>query len=161
MNDCNLKIFQYYMANRPAQNEFAKTRSSILFQDFQNLQRIWTHPRVLRYNSDRYEQMAQKKKFMASDDEDEGSLKDFIDDDDDDDDSEMENSSSDSSSSSNDSSVQSVHSDKPTNSKSKQVQQRRTRANAKDCKCGFFFRFNKFHKIKFKTLFTAFKNFIS
>lgn len=123
------------MANRPAQNEFGKTRSSILFQDFQNLQRIWTHPRVLRYNSDRYEQMAQKKKFMASDDEDEGSIKDFIDDDDDDEeDSEMDNTTSDSSSSSsNDSSVQSVHSDKPTNSK--RSMQRRTRANAKDCKC--------------------------
>ena len=123
------------MANRPAQSEYGKTRSSILFQDFQNLQRIWTHPRVLRYNSDRYEQMAQKKKFMASDDEEEGSLKDFIDDSDDDD-SEMDNSSSDSSSSSssNDSSVQSVRSDKPSNSKKSSAQSRRTRANAKDCK---------------------------
>lgn len=120
------------MANRPAQNEFGKTRSSVLFQDFQNLQRIWTHPRVLRYNSDRYEQMVQKKKFLASDDE-EGSLKDFIDDDDDD--SDTENSSSDSSSSSsNDSSVQSVHSDKPSNSKKPPQQARRTRATAKDCK---------------------------
>lgn len=117
------------MANRPAQSEFGKTRSSILFQDFQNLQRIWTHPRVLRYNSDRYEQMVQKKKFLASDDE-EGSLKDFIDDDDDD--SDLDNSSSDSNSSSNDSDVQSVHSDEPSNSK--KIQLRRTRANAKDCK---------------------------
>lgn len=115
------------MANRPAQSEYGKTRSSILFQDFQNLQRIWTHPRVLRYNSDRYEQMAQKKRFLASDDE-EGSLKDFIDDDDD---SDTENSSSDTSSPSNDSSVQSVHSDKPSNSKNVP---RRTRATAKDCK---------------------------
>lgn len=127
------------MANRPAQNEQGKTRSSILFQDFQNLQRIWTHPRVLRYNSDRYEQMALKKKFMATDDEDEGSLKDFIDDDDDDEDSEMDNSTSDSSSPSNGSSVQSVHSDRPSNSKKAQAQAqtRRTRANAKDCKCYF------------------------
>lgn len=127
-------FWQYYMSNRPVQNEFSKTRSSILFQDFQNLQRIWTHPRVLRYNSDRYEQMVQKKKFLASDDE-EGSLKDFIDDDDDDeDDSDLENSSSDSSSSSsNDSSVQSVHSNKASNSKKGQT--RRTRATAKDCKC--------------------------
>lgn len=124
------------MANRPAQNEFGKTRSSILFQDFQNLQRIWTHPRVLRYNSDRYEQMVQKKKFMASDDE-EGSLKDFIDDDEDD--SDLDNTTSDSSDqSSNDSSVQSVHSDKPSNSK--KPQQRRTRATAKDCK---YFNFSK------------------
>lgn len=121
------------MSNRPVQNEYSKTRSSILFQDFQNLQRIWTHPRVLRYNSDRYEQMVQKKKFMASDDE-EGSLKDFIDDDDEDD-SDLENTSSDESSS-NDSSVQSVHSDKASNSK--KAQPRRTRATAKDCEFFFF-----------------------
>lgn len=122
------------MANRPAPNEQGKTRSSILFQDFQNLQRIWTHPRVLRYNSDRF----LKKKLMASDDEEgeEGSLKDFIDDEDDD--SELDNSSSDSSSSSNDSSVQSVHSDKPSNSKA--AIQRRTRATAKDCE---YIHFNK------------------
>lgn len=123
------------MAHRPAQNEFGRTRSSILFQDFQNLQRIWTHPRVLRYNSDRYEQVMQKKKFLESDDE-EGSLKDFIDDDD----SDLEQSTtSDSSSESNDSDVQSVNSDKPSNSK--KVQPRRTRANAKDCKFIFFFVF--------------------
>lgn len=36
-------------------------RTSLLFADFQNLGRIWTHPRVLRYNSDRYEIAAQKK----------------------------------------------------------------------------------------------------
>lgn len=60
------------MEHKPVQAP-GKTRSAVLFQDFQNLQRIWTHPRVLRYNSDRYEQMIQKKKFMASDDE-EGSL---------------------------------------------------------------------------------------
>lgn len=36
-------------------------RSSVLFADFQNLQRIWTHPLVLRYNSDKYEIDQQKK----------------------------------------------------------------------------------------------------
>lgn len=129
------------MTNRPAPNEFGRTRSSILFQDFQNLQRIWTHPRVLRYNSDRYEQMVQKKKFLASDDE-EGSLKDFIDDEDDtdsDDDLSNQNSSSsdsDAAASSNGSSVQSIHSDKPSHSKKDQkgAGPRRTRSNAKDCK---------------------------
>lgn len=117
------------MANKPAQNELGKTRSSILFQDFQNLQRIWTHPRVLRYNSDRYELIAQKKKFMASDEDEVGSLKDFLDDDDDLDSDDSNTSSS----SSNGSSVQSVHSEKPSNSK-KIVTARRTRAMAKDCK---------------------------
>lgn len=111
------------MANKPVQNEFGKTRTSVLFQDFQNLQRIWTHPRVLRYNSDRYELAAQKRKLLESDEE--GSLKDFIDDEDDD------NSGSDtsSSSSSNDSDVQSVHSDQPSGSKKAT---RTTRAMAKE-----------------------------
>lgn len=42
-------------------DSLTSTRSSVLFSDFQNLQRIWTHPRVLRYNSDRYEINARKK----------------------------------------------------------------------------------------------------
>lgn len=130
---------QFYMMNKPVQNEVGRTRSSVLFQDFQNLQRIWTHPRVLRYNSDRYEQLALKKRLMASDDE-EGSLKDFIDDDDDDSDDDTPANSS-SSSSSSDGDVQSVksvksekssQSDQPSNSK--QAPSRRTRATAKDCK---------------------------
>lgn len=78
------------MEHRPIQNEETKTKSSMLFQDFQNLQRIWTHPRVLRYNSDRYENNAKKKKKDAlSDDEDEeddGSLKEFMDSDEQEDD---------------------------------------------------------------------------
>lgn len=49
------------MDNRPARDTTQPTRSSVLFADFQNLQRIWTHPRVLRYNSDRYEINARKK----------------------------------------------------------------------------------------------------
>lgn len=37
--------------------------SGFLFPDFQSLQRIWTHPLVLKYNSDRYEIMQQKKVY--------------------------------------------------------------------------------------------------
>lgn len=36
-------------------------KSGFLFPDFQSLQRIWTHPLVLKYNSERYEIMQQKK----------------------------------------------------------------------------------------------------
>lgn len=52
----------------------------MIFQDFQNLQRIWTHPLALRYNSNRFEENEQKRLDALTDDEDEGSLKDFIDD---------------------------------------------------------------------------------
>ncbi|KAG8234944.1 hypothetical protein J437_LFUL015512 [Ladona fulva] len=43
-----------------------------LFNDFQNLQRIWTHPRVLKMSTEKQE----LRKMMQSDSE--GSLKDFI-----------------------------------------------------------------------------------
>lgn len=48
------------METKSAFDSTAK-KSSILFSDFQNLQRVWTHPRVLRYNSDKYELNQQKK----------------------------------------------------------------------------------------------------
>lgn len=48
-----------------------------LFADFQGLQRIWTHPMVLRMNSDKIGK-SHEKKTLTSDSE--GSLKDFIDD---------------------------------------------------------------------------------
>jgi transcriptional regulator ATRX len=57
-----VELYKYYMENKARQMDPSKPkRASILFADFQNLQRIWTHPRVLRYNSDRYEQAMQKK----------------------------------------------------------------------------------------------------
>lgn len=49
------------MEHKPNLATFQSNRTSVLFSDFQNLQRIWTHPRVMRYNSDRYEIAAQKK----------------------------------------------------------------------------------------------------
>lgn len=124
------------MQNRPDRSEDGKTRSSILFQDFQNLQRIWTHPRVLRYNSDRYEINAKKKRDAMSDDEEEeeGSLKDFLDDDDDDEEEEVVSLASTSSDSSveSESSAQSIDSDAPKRSKKNAIQNsRRTRANTK------------------------------
>lgn len=120
------------MQNRPDRSEDGKTKSSILFQDFQNLQRIWTHPRVLRYNSDRYEIMAKKKRDAMTDDEEEetGSIKDFIDDEDDDEIVSVPSSTTEESNSESDLSVQSVDSSKPRSSKRNSVQNaRRTRAN--------------------------------
>lgn len=58
-------FFQFYLQQRPALDTSKPTRSSVLFQDFQNLQRIWTHPRVLRFNSDRYEIKEQKRVILT------------------------------------------------------------------------------------------------
>lgn len=94
LTETQVKLYKYYIENisrrrADAENSGQNTqKSSMLFQDYQNLQRIWTHPRVLRYNSDRY-QVAQMKKMMDQS-ESEGSLKDFLDDDDDEEEEEEE-----------------------------------------------------------------------
>ncbi|XP_055695300.1 transcriptional regulator ATRX homolog [Lutzomyia longipalpis] len=82
LTELQIKLYKYYMENKArSADEGGSKRTSILFADFQNLQRIWTHPRVLRYNSDRYEINQQKKRDLMDDtDESVGSLKDFIDD---------------------------------------------------------------------------------
>lgn len=133
------------MANRRVQIVDEKMRLSILFEDFHNFRRIWTHPRELRYYSDRCKQndakekMLQKKKCQAKDDV-EGSIKDDDDDDGngeidkvvDDEKKDSESSTSDSApSSSKHPSVHSVHSDMNT----KKSQSNQTEATAKDCKC--------------------------
>lgn len=89
---------------------------------------------MLRYNSDRYEVNAKKKRDAMSDEE-EGSLKDFIDDEDDDEEEECDTASSDSDSSvsAGSGSVQSVDSSKPKSSGKANQIARRTRANARDC----------------------------
>lgn len=138
------------MANRSAQSEYGKPSHFTLFQHFHNLQRICTHPRVLRYYSEHYKhKFMQKKESLASSEyKGEGSLKDSIDDVDDD--LDLQNGTSDSTSSLsslNDSSVQSVHSDEPSNSQ-KQPQLRRTRATVKDCK--YFTNMERFFSIKFE-----------
>ncbi|XP_055698952.1 transcriptional regulator ATRX homolog isoform X2 [Phlebotomus papatasi] len=82
LTELQIKLYKFYMENKARNSEEGQSkRTSILFADFQNLQRIWTHPRVLRYNSDRYEVNQQKKREMYDDEEESvGSLKDFIDD---------------------------------------------------------------------------------
>lgn len=74
-----IQLYKHYMENKACQGDGGR-KGSILFQDFQNLQRIWTAPKVLRYNSDRYELEMQKRKELESEDESIGSIKDFIDD---------------------------------------------------------------------------------
>ncbi|XP_011502086.1 PREDICTED: transcriptional regulator ATRX homolog [Ceratosolen solmsi marchali] len=96
-----IKMYQHYLDN------FARRygqRNGSLFADFQELQRIWTHPYVLRLNAEKVERANEKKRFEASDSE--GSLKDFIDDE-----SESDSSPSLSSGSGSNSDIQSIHSD--------------------------------------------------
>lgn len=132
-----VKLYKFYMQNKSLSNdENGGRKGSILFQDFQNLQRIWTAPLVLRYNSNRYELEMQRRKDLESEDESEGSLKDFIDD--------SESAKSTSSSSSDDGSDEDAISiksdDPPKKGKKKKKKQksvplpRRTRAKAGDCK---------------------------
>ncbi|XP_030037520.2 transcriptional regulator ATRX homolog isoform X1 [Manduca sexta] len=79
LSEVQVKLYQYYLDNY-SRRPLAGKSSGFLFPDFQSLQRIWTHPLVLKYNSERYEIMQQKKR-EREEDESEGSLVDFIDDD--------------------------------------------------------------------------------
>ncbi|XP_035795970.1 transcriptional regulator ATRX homolog [Anopheles albimanus] len=93
-----IKLYKHYMEHFAGKRheDMMQKRSSMLFSDFQNLQRIWTHPRVLRYNSDRYEINQQKKRDLDSDAESLGSMKDFLDDSDSEQSTPSESSSSES-----------------------------------------------------------------
>lgn len=131
-----VKLYKYYMENRSRSNdENGGRKGSILFQDFQNLQRIWTAPLVLRYNSNRYEAEMQRRRDLESDEESEGSLKDFIDDSD-----SAASTSSASSDASDDDDAMSINSEeaKKKKKKSKKAKSaplpRRTRATAADRK---------------------------
>uniref|UniRef100_A0A182N536 Transcriptional regulator ATRX n=1 Tax=Anopheles dirus TaxID=7168 RepID=A0A182N536_9DIPT len=103
-------LYKYYMetfAGKRLIDDPIQKRSSMLFTDFQNLQRIWTHPRVLRYNSDRYEIRQQQKRDLDSERESD----EFIDDG-----SSDESLASTPASSDSDSDVKSVHDDNNENS---------------------------------------------
>lgn len=95
LSEIQKKVYEFYMQEQKRLNsQDSQSKGATLFQDFQNLRRIWTHPMCLRVNSDI---LIQKKvrfwfystynvdlkifpeQLMADDDE-EGSLKDFIDD---------------------------------------------------------------------------------
>ncbi|CAB3255913.1 unnamed protein product [Arctia plantaginis] len=93
LTEVQVKLYQHYLENYSRRPLPGKS-SGFLFPDFQSLQRIWTHPLVLKYNSERYEIMQQKKREREEEDS-EGSLVDFIDDDSTPDESSTEESSDD------------------------------------------------------------------
>ncbi|KAL6257217.1 hypothetical protein P5V15_012144 [Pogonomyrmex californicus] len=106
-----IEMYQYYLENLARRQG---GQGGTLFADFQALQRIWTHPVVLRLNAEKIEKANEKKLLSES----EGSLKDFINDDTTDVDSDSSNNNS-----SSDSDVQAVD-EENTN-----VSKRRTRNN--------------------------------
>ncbi|XP_026482209.1 LOW QUALITY PROTEIN: transcriptional regulator ATRX homolog [Ctenocephalides felis] len=78
LTELQIKLYQFYLDNFARRPAADRKNSSFLFPDFQNFQRIWTHPRVMKANSERYERDQAKKAERDTDSE--GSLVDFIDD---------------------------------------------------------------------------------
>ncbi|XP_056648493.1 transcriptional regulator ATRX homolog isoform X1 [Diorhabda sublineata] len=73
LSDVQVKLYRHYIEHYARKND-GSNRTSFLFADFQELQRICTHPRVLKDRS------VEKKEKWDDEEESEGSLKDFIDD---------------------------------------------------------------------------------
>ncbi|XP_025267000.1 transcriptional regulator ATRX isoform X2 [Camponotus floridanus] len=90
LTDTQIKMYQYYLENLARRSTTGA--GGTLFADFQALQRIWTHPIVLRLNAEKIEKANEKKDLSDS----EGSLVNFINDDSDSGESNSSNSSSDS-----------------------------------------------------------------
>lgn len=79
LSDLQQQLYEYYMSTqRDISGSDISGKGARLFQDFQDLRRIWTHPMNLRMNSD----TVIRKRQQANDSD---SMEDFIDDDDDDD----------------------------------------------------------------------------
>ncbi|KAK1129914.1 hypothetical protein K0M31_019613 [Melipona bicolor] len=75
LSEVQVNLYQHYLDNFARR---LRNANGSLFADFQVLQRIWTHPWVLRKNAEKIEKMNEKR-FT---DDSEGSLNDFINDDD-------------------------------------------------------------------------------
>nr|XP_032518493.1 transcriptional regulator ATRX homolog isoform X2 [Danaus plexippus plexippus] len=127
LTEVQIKLYQHYLDNY-SRKPLAGKSSGFLFPDFQSLQRIWTHPLVLKYNSERYEIMQQKKREREEEDSE---MSDFIDDDSTPDESSTEESSDSLSDMSDDSRKKSKKkkSGKKGKGKDSKVTRRGTRAN--------------------------------
>lgn len=71
LSDVQVKLCQHYMDNF-AQKRNGNRNVSFIFTDFQQFQKICTHPRVLLDKS------SERKDKLLDDEDSEGSLKDFI-----------------------------------------------------------------------------------
>lgn len=61
LSEVQIKAYRYYLEHYAMGKSGEKTKGAQLFNDFQNLSRIWTHPRVLQMNADKAEKTAEKK----------------------------------------------------------------------------------------------------
>ncbi|XP_046668986.1 LOW QUALITY PROTEIN: transcriptional regulator ATRX homolog [Homalodisca vitripennis] len=77
LSELQVNLYKHYLETYSQQSDSTKAGSR-LFQDWQALGRIWTHPRVLKMSTDKANLLKEKKMMDESDEE--GSLKDFIDD---------------------------------------------------------------------------------
>lgn len=96
LTETQIKLYRHYMNHYARKSADGSNKTSFLFVDFQSLQRICTHPRVLLDKS--IENKLAKDKLDDSEEESEGSLKDFINDNDEDESSRSSKSGSGSSS---------------------------------------------------------------
>jgi transcriptional regulator ATRX len=60
LSEVQIKAYRYYLEHY-AMGKSGKTRGAQLFNDFQNLSRIWTHPRALQMIAVKAEKKAEKK----------------------------------------------------------------------------------------------------
>lgn len=61
LSEVQIKAYQYYLEHYAMGKSGERNKGAQLFNDFQNLSRIWTHPRVLQMNADKAEKTAVKK----------------------------------------------------------------------------------------------------
>ncbi|KAI4469005.1 rad54-like [Holotrichia oblita] len=79
LTELQIKLYRHYMREKSGQQNNSGKGKSFLFVDFNEFQRICTHPRVLLDKSNQVKKTRDKNDYL--DDESEGSLKDFINDD--------------------------------------------------------------------------------
>ncbi|KAK6642872.1 hypothetical protein RUM43_004374 [Polyplax serrata] len=64
LSDTQIDMYRFYMANYSAKGDKTwKNQATKLFADYQALQRVWTHPYVLKQYEDKYAEMVQQGKM--------------------------------------------------------------------------------------------------
>jgi hypothetical protein len=69
LSDIQIKAYQYYLENCAMGKSGVNCKGAQLFSDYQNLSRIWTHPRVLQMSTETAEKNAEKKVRQMNDKE--------------------------------------------------------------------------------------------
>lgn len=59
--EVQIKAYAYYLENCAMGKSGVHSKGAQLFSDYQNLSRIWTHPRVLQMSTETAEKNAEKK----------------------------------------------------------------------------------------------------